>query len=322
MIRTGERFGAVHIVQVLTGSREKRVLDFGHDRLSVYGIVRDFERGELRDIIGQLRAKGLLLRKEGEYASLTVSPEGREFLQERKTVMLSRPQSGKDDEGNRRIRRNDPPSAGDYDERLFEELRILRRRLADARNVPPFVVFGDIALRHMASAIPQTLDQFARIPGVGEVKLQQYGQDFVDVIRAYAEAKGLPPVTYDALVRWEPGGDVPEREPPARGRGNTMDVTKELLSQGFTISQIAQERGLAETTVVGHLERISYQGETLHISHLLPTQEKLVDIEHAFRTCGSAFLKPVWEFLGPDFSYEEIRLARLVLRQEGRLPEE
>ena len=323
VIRTGERFGAVHIVQVLTGSREKRVLDLGHDRLSVYGIVRDFERGELRDIIGQLRAKGLLLRKEGEYASLTVSPKGREFLQERKTLMLSRPQSARDSEGHRRSRRSsDSSGTGDYDEKLFEELRGLRRRLADANNVPPFVVFGDMALRHMASAVPQTLDQFARIPGVGEAKLQQYGQDFVEVIRAYAEANGLPLVAYDALVSWEPSTEAPEHEPLARGRGNTFDVTKELLSRGLTISEIAQERGLAENTVVGHLERISYKGEALDISHLLPSGDRLAQIEEAFRVCGSSFLKPVWEYVGPDFGYDEIRLARIHLRQEGRLLEE
>ena len=321
VVRTGERFGAVHIVQVLTGSREKRVLDLGHDRLSVYGIVRDFERAELREIIGQLRVKGLLLRKEGEYAVLAVSPEGREFLQQRRKLMLARPELPKDED---RLRKGREPSSplgtGEYDGKLFEELRGLRRRLAEAQNIPPFMVFGDVTLRHMARTVPLTLEDFARLPGVGEVKLGQYGNDFILFLRAYAHANGLPPVTYDALVRSEPTDEPAKRQRPARRLGRSNEATMELLTKGLSISEIAERRGLAETTIVGHLERMSDQGTPLDLSHMLPAPERLAEIEQAFRTCGSDFLKPVRELLGPDFSYEEIRLARLQLRQEGLLP--
>ena len=84
----------------------------------------------------------------------------------------------------------------------------LRRRLADGRNVPPYVVFGDVSLRHMAAVIPQTLEEFGRISGVGQAKLQQYGADFLQVICAYAEANGIPAVTYDA-----PAGERPAPGP-------------------------------------------------------------------------------------------------------------
>ena len=323
VVRTGERFGAVHIVQVLTGSREKRVLDLGHDRLSVYGIVRDFERAELREIIGQLRAKGLLLRKEGEYAVLGVSPQGREFLQQRKKLMLARPELPKDEDRSRRGREpSSTPEAGEYDGKLFEELRDLRRRLAEAQNIPPFVVFGDVTLRHMARTVPLTLEDFARLPGVGEVKLRQYGNDFILFLRAYTDANGLPPITYDALVRREPTDEPAMRQRPARGLGRSHEATKQLLSEGLSVSEIAQRRGLAETTIVSHLERVTDQGTQLDLSHILPDPERLSEIEQAFGTCGAAFLKPVWEYLGPDFTYEEIRLARLHLRQEGLLPTE
>ena len=325
VIRTGERFGAVHIIQVLTGSREKRLLDFGHDRLSVYGIVRDFQRNELREIVGQLRAQGLLALNEGEFPTLTVTTKGREFLQERKKLSLPRPQPSQEDEGRQsgRRRAGGTPATSEYDEALFEELRTLRRRLADGRNVPPFVVFGDVTLRHMAAAIPQTLENFATIPGVGEVKLQQYGADFLKVIRAYAETTGLSTESNVAMER-APDAEARSRDTgqAAPRRGATYDTTKELLSQGLSVAQIAQERRLAETTILGHIERISEQGEMLDLSHLLPATDRLAQIEQAFQTCGSAFLRPAWEFLGPDFSYEEIRLVRIHLRQEGRLSEE
>ena len=326
VVRTGERFGAVHIIQVLTGSREKRILDLGHDRLSVHGIVKDFQRTELREIIGHLRARGLLALNEGEFPTLTVTPGGREFLQQREKLTLPRPQTpeASDDRRPGSRRPTGAPALGEYDEKLFDELRTLRRRLADTRNVPPYVVFGDVSLRHMAAVIPQTLEEFGRIHGVGQAKLQQYGADFLKVICAYAEANDIPAVTYDAPSRERPAPDPQERDRGhgQRGRGATFETTRDLLAQGLTISQIAEHRGLAATTILGHLERISDQGEILDLTHILPPSERLDQIEIAFRTCGSVFLHPVWEYLGPDFTYEELRLVRIHLRQQGRLEEE
>ena len=85
-----------------------------------------------------------------------------------------------------------PAAPMEYDEVLFEELRALRRRLADVRDVPAFVIFGDVSLRHMAAAFPQSMEEFSRIHGVGEVKLEQYGPEFLEVIRGYSEVNGLP----------------------------------------------------------------------------------------------------------------------------------
>ena len=181
VIRTGERFGANHIIQVLSGSRAKRVLELGHDRLSVHGIAKDFGAPQLRDIIGQLQARELLARNEGQYPTLAVTTRGREFLNRRQEISLLSPaeQHGS--------KPRQSGSAVGYDENLFEELRTLRKRLADAQDVPAFVVFGDVSLRHMASDFPQSLEEFSRISGVGNKKLEQYGPEFLEVIRSYVE---------------------------------------------------------------------------------------------------------------------------------------
>ena len=174
VIRTGQRFGANHIAQVLTGSREKRILELGHDQLSVYGIAKDFGRNELREIIGHLQARGLLARNEGEFPTLAVTPVGRQFLQQRQNLTLPRPrQAAAEDSPEGRAGRNGSTrvSAGvsaaaltDYDEAMFEELRALRKRLADAQDVPTFVIFGDVSLRHMAALFPQSLESFSPHP--------------------------------------------------------------------------------------------------------------------------------------------------------------
>ena len=311
VIRTGERYGENHVTQVLIGSRAKRVLELGHDQLSVHGIAKDFGRPKLRDIIGQLQARELLARSEGEYPTLAVTDRGREFLRKRQPLSLLAP-ANVDNSGRTEPRRSGSPAATtEYDENLFEELRALRKRLADSQDVPAFVVFGDVSLRHMAAAFPQSMEDFSSISGVGKLKLEQYGPEFLKAIRGYAEVNGLPDRTTIA----------PTGQQPKRRRGSTYDATRELLSKGLSISQIAQQCGLSETTIIRHLELMVSQGVTLDIKHLLPSPERLRSIEKAFDVYGNSILKPAWEFLGTEFTYDELRLARMYLRQEGRLSE-
>ena len=317
VIRTGERFGAQHVIQVLTGSREKRVLELGHDKLSVYGVARDVGRAQLREIIGQLQANGLLERAESEFPILLVSDEGRSFLNERRTLMLPRPQSA--DGGGRSA----VQASADYDGGLFEELRALRRRLAEGRNVPPYVVFGDASLRHMAAAIPRTKGEFLDIHGVGRVKAEEYGDTFLEAIQRYAAENGVQRKESVAPAQREPVDRPEAGQPgvPGRSRGATYGETRRLLSQGLSIDQIAAHRGLSQGTVMGHIERVAGEGTTLDLEHAIPSVGRLGQIEEAFKVCGSAFLRPVREFLGDRFTYDELRLARVYLRQQGRLPE-
>ena len=317
VIRTGERFGTGYVVRVLLGSKDRRIFGMGHEQLSVYGIARDWDRSELREIIGQLQAKGLLAHGNGDYPTLAVTFEGREFLQRREVLALSRPVENR----KARTNRSAPSADDDYDRRLFEELRALRRRLADERNLPPYVVFGDTSLRHMAKTYPRTMAEFAQVRGVGAAKLQDYGRQFIDIIRAYASAQGLPErITHtDSQVMAETRKDNGTGH-QRQGRSPTYDVSKELLTAGFSIAEIAQKRGLAETTVIAHLEHVANLGVTLELAHVLPEDSKLGEIEEAFNVCGSVFLKPAWEFLGDRITCNELRLARLYLRQEGRVP--
>ena len=310
VMRTGERFGAGHVIQVLRGGREKRILEMGHDQLSVHGIARDFDRSQLRELIGRLQSRGLLTTSDEKYPTLAVTSGGREFLRTRQPLSLPRPIDG----GNERRAASAQSSAlaaeTEYDEKLFDELRELRRGLADERNVPPYVVFSDASLRHMAVVLPQGTEEFARISGVGAVKLEQYGPDFLAAIRAYAESNGLP-------LRQE--SNEPDRlvqtRRSERRLGSTYEETRDLLSRKLSIVEIAEQRGIAETTVIGHIERLAAQEEPVDLAHLLPDANKLKEIENAFDICGADFLRPAWEFLQERVTYNELRLARVYLRQ-------
>ena len=184
----------------------------GHDRLSVYGIAKDYGRPQLREVIRYLQARGLLMQSQGEYPTLAVAPMGWEFLRQRQSLSLPKPTDADDTRGFRPTRAGPASAARDYDEGLFEELRALRRRLADVQNVPPFVVFNDVSLRHMAKTFPRTMEEFSRIIGVGEVKLEQYGPEFLQVIGGYAQYRNLPNPKDVASVRQRPEEEKSDRE--------------------------------------------------------------------------------------------------------------
>ena len=176
VIRTGERFGESHISEVLRGAKTKRVRDLGHDRLPVYGIACEFTRDELKEIVGLLVARGLLLKNGNQYPTLAVTQAGRTFLKQRESLTLTRPKR-KDEIVSPR---NDTEPA--YDQELFERLRALRSSLADASDVPAFVIFHDTPLQQMALHLPQSRESFARISGVGAAKLEQFSEEFLKVI--------------------------------------------------------------------------------------------------------------------------------------------
>ena len=321
VVRTGERFGATHVIRVLKGSRDKRILDLGHDQLSVHGIAREFERSSLREIIGQLEARGLLMRGKEDYPTLILGPKGLQFLRERERISLLRPEGEADVAETATLRSGASRQEFEFDRGLFGELRALRRRLAEARGVPAFVVFGDVSLRRMAADLPGSMEEFSRIPGVGEAKLAEYGPEFLEVIRSYVQANGLQRRTYVVAARQRfdiPDGQLGEQA-RERPRTATLDATREMLCQRLSVKEIAQRRGLAESTVIAQMERLADRGVLLELDHLMPSVERVRRIREALEVCGDVYLKPVWEFLGAEFAYNELRLVRMNLRQQGQL---
>ena len=301
VIRTGQRFGSKHVTDVLRGANTKKVRELGHDRLSVYGIVRDLGVEEIRHTVGLLVGKGLLAKEAGDYPTLAVTSEGRNFLNRRENLTLTRPKPEVDGSAGR------DSDQLDYDRALFEQLRTLRKEIADTRGVPPFVVFGDVSLQQMAYYFPQSNESFSRISGVGTTKLQEFGDSFLQVVRDYAHKNGLAERSAPVSRR--------ERRRPARNLGATYHETKRLFEQQRSIANVADLRGLNWGTIASHLEQLVEAGETLDLSHVLPSPDRVSAIEAAFKSTGSGLLSPIRELLGDGYSYEELRLVRMHLRQ-------
>lgn len=190
VIRTGQKFGAVHIAKILTGSKSDRLEQFGHDKLSVYGIVKNFNRDQLDQIISQLINKNLLQKTDGQYPILRLTDSASTFLKQKLSLTLAEPSFSSHAVGDGSQQSNLP-----YNVELFEELRILRKRLADQMDVPPYVVFSNKTLQEMATYYPQSSQSLLKITGVGEQKLEQFGEIFLAMIGEYAKIKHFSDTT-------------------------------------------------------------------------------------------------------------------------------
>ena len=305
VIRTGERFGATHVSQVLTGRRVKSVTDRGHDSLSVFGIVDDYTAKSLREIMATLVGRGLLARSDSQYPTLSVTPQGRRFLKERENIELPVLESTK------RVLR-DSKAELDYDNDLFQKLRELRTRLASERGVPPYVVFGDVSLREMAHYYPQSEASLLKINGVGRVKLNDFGDEFLATIRDYAEPKSIP----DGAAMASPNA---AKEPRRSQNGNSsrksrmgssIEKTHDLLREGLPFQEVVNRRGLADSTISSHIEWLIESGDLKDYERYLPAESDLKRITHAFDTLGDERLRPVHEALDGEVAYWKLRLAR------------
>jgi ATP-dependent DNA helicase RecQ len=190
LAQRGERFGAAHIIDILRGSRSERIVSRGHDTLSVHGIGAKWRVQEWRELIRALRHQGLVVETQDGYPVLSLNAASWEVLRDQRTVQISEalPRAASKT-GSASSPAVPSPAGTPGGSELFETLRALRKRLADAQGMPPYVIFHDATLREIAQRRPVTLGQFAGIRGVGEAKLARYGEDFVAVVRGHSAAE-------------------------------------------------------------------------------------------------------------------------------------
>jgi ATP-dependent DNA helicase RecQ len=170
VIRMGQRFGKAMIAQVLTGSRNKKVIEFGFDKLTTYGLMKGRSAKDISDFIEFIISESYLGVENGQFPTIYVSEQGKDVLTGKVTV-------------NRKVTVITTQVAND--DPLFDQLRALRMKLAQEAGVPPFVVFSDKTLRDMSARMPITNDDFLEVNGVGLAKLERYGEAFMEEIKAF-----------------------------------------------------------------------------------------------------------------------------------------
>ena len=298
--RTGERFGSAHIIDVLRGSTAQKVLNVSHDKLSTYNIGLEYSRKQWQALCRQFLHQGLITQ-DMEYGGLQLNPKAWEVLRGKQTVLgvamePEVPESSPSPEA----------AAGPCDAGLFQLLRKERKTLADAADVPPYVIFSDKTLTQMATRFPQSDGSLLQLHGVGEVKLKKYGRQFLDIIDTYCRehqiADGVPP-----------GKTVRKLKASSKPRLHT--VIGNAFNDGGAVKRLAEEYSIKSETVVAHLHTFFQEGHPLNPEGLLDasslpleTQKKVLAL---FEELGAGKLRPVFDALDGAIDYPELRILWL-----------
>ncbi len=288
--------GLNHVSEVLTGGLSEKIQRWKHDQITTHGIGKDQPRPYWVDLGRQLLRAGLLAASTDQFPTVSVSQQGIDALKKRETIMLTRALSTP---RAKTVRTGDIPC----DPGLFEQLRILRKELADARNVPSYVVFSDVTLRHFSRDYPQDNAALLRIPGVGEKKLDDYGKAFLGAIHGWlSENPQQDFAPLEAVF-------APPPRPTAGITIGTAAVTLEFFKNGLSVAEIATTRGLAESTIESHLGQAIENGAQLDPRGLYTADEEK-QMRAALEGYDEIALKPVFEQLEGRISYGKLRLYR------------
>jgi ATP-dependent DNA helicase RecQ len=301
--RCKEKFGTKYIIDVLRGSKDKRILANQHDRLSTYGIGRDHTPEDWKVLSRALLHQGLLDETNDGYSVLRLNALSWEVMRRERNVMVALVNSPQVTDEKSAISRSQA-------EELFDRLRIFRKQVADEQSVAPYIVFADSSLKLMAQQRPQNLAEFAEISGVGSRKLAQYGEKFVGEIRAYCAEQGIPLI---------PAGAEQPQIPEVRSgieAAPTHLQTCHLYHQGLEPAMIAQQRKLSISTVMHHLEVLIEAGQITEIDRFLPTVAQQA-IEQGINVVGDVSLKAIRDHLQEAYTYEDIRVVRAAWRAKN-----
>lgn len=286
--RCRERFGMRHIIDVLRGSRKKKIEQYGHHLLSTYGIGKDKSIDEWKMLARSLLHQGLVDETNDGFSVLKLNKLSWEILRKQRSVEIA---VNRETAAQSIVTTNHRTAEVEI---LFERLRKLRKHLADVQSVPPYVIFADSTLRLMAQSQPKTLEAFGQLSGVVTHKLTQYGEQFVSEIRAFCQEQELP---------------VPL---PA----STHIKTLQFYQQGLSVTEIARKRSFTSSTIVTHLSELIEMKQPVDLNRLV-SPERQKSIFKAIQSIGADSLRSLREHLGEDFSYEEIRLVRSWWRREN-----
>lgn len=297
--RVEQRFGAEYVSQVLVGSRDQRILKNGHDKLSTYALLELENRTSVREWVDQLISQGFLV-KQGEYNVIAITDSGNQILRgngEPKLTQPSNPASGISRPGSTS---KSTVSWEGVDKTLFERLRVLRSDKSQQQNVPAHVVFSDKSLREMARRFPSTLDAFHLVHGVGQTKLDDYGESFLAAITDHCEFHKLPTDVQIAA----PANPTPIKSSPSKSAAAAFP----FFDQGLSIEEVTTKMERAQSTTSGYL--VDYiRFKKITDPGVWVDTETVTAIKSAIENIGPGPLKPIFIALGEKIDYDKIRIV-------------
>lgn len=277
VVRMKERYGKSIVAQVLTGSKNKKIEQFHLNKLPTYGLMNKRTAKDVQAFIDFLLAEGFIGLTPTSYPTLKVLEKGAAVL--------------KGDAKVNQYKEHISSQQNNFNDPLFEQLRLKRKELAEKQGVPPYLIFSDKTLKEMATVVPKTNETLATISGVGAHKLELYGEAFLELLRST-----------DIQV-----STVISSQQKGKAKLN-VDEAIQLYSEHKSPTEIAEELGFSEQTIIKHLIEAEKDGRASDVLKLV-TQEKQIRIKEAINEHGTEFLKPIKESVGETISYTEIKIV-------------
>jgi ATP-dependent DNA helicase RecQ len=302
--KTNQIFGAGHIIDVLRGSRSQKVIKFNHDRLSTYDIGKDLSKKQWFHLSRQFVQKGLLMQ-DLEYGSLKIGSKGYEVLRGAETVM-GMLQEEKEPARKATAKQTIDPSI-EYDQEMFERLRAARMEQARLYQIPPYMIFSDKTLIHMAALLPQTGDDLLDIHGVGQAKMKKYGKIFLDVIKN----KKLQSNEENGHTEYEAVPEAPVMKP----QNVSPRAVGEAFNNGLGAEEIMERFQLDRDALVELLLKYVRKRNPLRpngilaLSTLDPGQQ--AEVIQTFTRLGGKHISPVYDAFGGQLEENELKILQL-----------
>jgi len=300
-LRLKEKVAITTLVNVLRGAQNQEILAHNFDKIKTYGACKEIAYFDLFQYITQLINLGFLEIDYTDKSHLKVTVLGKKVLFKAAEVKLTVPIKAQDKK--EKTSRSRPNTSSKSNPELFQKLRALRGKLAQERKVPAFVVFNDKTLIEMASKEPKTKEELSQITGVGELKLEKYGDDFLTVINNYKPASQK--------------SSSNKSETGKKKKGNTLKTTFDYFKNGMTVPEIAKTRDLSEGSITGHLLKLNSLGEEIDLRKLIKKDlyQEVIKVKNELGDELTS-LRPLYEALGEKVSYDSIKIS-LALEQEG-----
>ncbi len=313
--RTGGRFGAVHLIDVLRGRDTERVRKWGHADLPTFGVGADLDEGAWRSVLRQLVARGDLVPDDEGHGSLRLGRGAAPILRGERVVRLRREAEVAPAPSRRRGRSSPTAKAASamsgVDTARFEGLRATRAELAKAQGVPAYVVFHDATLRAMVEAMPRSRAELAKIPGVGAAKLERYADAFLAALSGGGgDAERAPPLLAPPPSPGLDGLDGLDTDGLDTDGLDSVEVTRALILQGHRPDAVAKMRGLKVRTVEDHMAELVRRGDlTAEEATGLPADEvrRIQDVAEAVAVEAPGKLRPVFDALGGEVPYAVLK---------------
>lgn len=302
VVRTGERYGAYYIADVLRGSASEK-MNAAHKELKTYGIGKHLKKDEWLWMAKQLTNGGYLQKSDDAFSILRITEKGWSILRgEAQLKLVIR----------KEVEETAVETEPSYESRLLVQLKGVRHQMAQKENVPDYAIVADNSLTELATYLPLTFADIKNISGFGDYKAGKYGAYFLQMINQYVADHGL-----SSRMHFKKAKPAKKEKAEKPAVSSTMSATLELFNEGMTVEEIAVRRNLSLNTIESHLAAFVGAGE-LDVRKMVPAG-KLATILDTIKTTGQTIAsKPIKDILGDDFSYGEIKMALEYYRSQNR----